>query len=158
MRQIRGFFRSGGAKCTEIWSEKSPNLSHLGPFWPTLNPNLPSLVGGGVVVTAIGSSGSVLLLCVCVSTLNHESLLPLESVPPWLVFNKHLVWAQQHSVHTQEDYFTVFSNKCLCFSWNHHNKHPRGVKSVGFVVVVFVFQCVMCSVCWWYDENCFLVI
>ena len=32
-----------GAKCTEIWSEKSPDLSHFGPIWPTLEPNLPSL-------------------------------------------------------------------------------------------------------------------
>ena len=23
------------AKCTEIWSEKAPDLSHLGPIWPT---------------------------------------------------------------------------------------------------------------------------
>ena len=44
-----------GAKCTEIWSEKAPDyteiwsekapdLSHLAPIWPTLEPNLPSLV------------------------------------------------------------------------------------------------------------------
>ena len=32
-----------GAKCSEIWSEKAPDLSHLGPIWPTLEPNLPSL-------------------------------------------------------------------------------------------------------------------
>ena len=32
-----------GAKCTEIWSEKAPDLSHLGPIWPNLEPNLPSL-------------------------------------------------------------------------------------------------------------------
>ena len=25
-----------GAKCTEIWSEKNPDLSHLGPNWPNL--------------------------------------------------------------------------------------------------------------------------
>ena len=31
------------AKCTEIWSEKVPDLSNLGPIWPTLEPNLPSL-------------------------------------------------------------------------------------------------------------------
>ena len=31
------------AKCTEIWSEKAPDLSHLGPIWPTLEPNLPSV-------------------------------------------------------------------------------------------------------------------
>ena len=31
------------AKCTEIWSEKAPDFSHLGPIWPTLEPNLPSL-------------------------------------------------------------------------------------------------------------------
>ena len=31
------------AKCTEIWSEKAPDLSHLGPIWHTLEPNLPSL-------------------------------------------------------------------------------------------------------------------
>ena len=35
----------GGAKCTEIWSEKAPHLSHLGPIWPTFEPNVPSLVG-----------------------------------------------------------------------------------------------------------------
>ena len=29
-------------KCTEIWSEKAPDLSHLEPIWPTLEPNLPS--------------------------------------------------------------------------------------------------------------------
>ena len=34
---------NGGAKCTEIWSEKVPDLSHLGQIWPTLEPNLPSL-------------------------------------------------------------------------------------------------------------------
>ena len=33
----------GCAKCAEIWSEKAPDLSHLGPIWPTLEPNLPSL-------------------------------------------------------------------------------------------------------------------
>ena len=27
-------------KCSEIWSEKVPDLSHLGPIWPTLCPNL----------------------------------------------------------------------------------------------------------------------
>ena len=32
------------AKCTEIWSEKAPDLSHFGPIWPILEPNLPSLV------------------------------------------------------------------------------------------------------------------
>ena len=32
-----------GAKCTDIWSEKALDLSHLGPIWPTLEPNLPSL-------------------------------------------------------------------------------------------------------------------
>ena len=32
------------AKCTEIWSENTPDLSHLGPIWPTLEPKLPSLV------------------------------------------------------------------------------------------------------------------
>ena len=32
-----------GAKCTEIWSEKAPDLSHFEPIWPTLEPNLPSL-------------------------------------------------------------------------------------------------------------------
>ena len=32
------------AKCTEIWSEKATDLSHLGPIWPTLEPNLPTLV------------------------------------------------------------------------------------------------------------------
>ena len=37
-------FGAKGAKCTEIWSEKAPDLSHLGPIWPTLEPNLPSLV------------------------------------------------------------------------------------------------------------------
>ena len=31
------------AKCTEIWSEKAPDLSHLGLIWPTLEPNLPPL-------------------------------------------------------------------------------------------------------------------
>ena len=31
------------AKCTEIWHEKAPDLSHLGPIWPTLEPNLLSL-------------------------------------------------------------------------------------------------------------------
>ena len=30
------------AKCTEIWSEKVPDLSHLGPIWPILGPNLTS--------------------------------------------------------------------------------------------------------------------
>ena len=39
-----GLFQIRGAKCTEIWSEKAPDLSHLGPIWPTLEPNLPSLV------------------------------------------------------------------------------------------------------------------
>ena len=34
-----------GAKCTEIWSEKAPDWSHLGPIWPTFEPNLnPCLV------------------------------------------------------------------------------------------------------------------
>ena len=28
------------AKCTEIWSEKVPDLSHLGPIWSILGPNL----------------------------------------------------------------------------------------------------------------------
>ena len=37
------FFCCRGAKCTEIWSEKAPDLSHLGPIWPTLEPNLASL-------------------------------------------------------------------------------------------------------------------
>ena len=32
------------AKRTEIWSEKAPDLSHLGAIRPTLEPNLPSLV------------------------------------------------------------------------------------------------------------------
>ena len=31
------------AKCTDIWSEKAPDLTHLEPIWPTLEPNLPSL-------------------------------------------------------------------------------------------------------------------
>ena len=31
------------AKCTEIWSGKTPYLSHLRPIWPTLEPNLHSL-------------------------------------------------------------------------------------------------------------------
>ena len=30
-------------KCTEIWSEKVPVLSHLGPIWHTLGPNMTSL-------------------------------------------------------------------------------------------------------------------
>ena len=39
-----GLFQiSRGAKCTEFWSEKAPVLSHLGPIWTTLEPNLPSL-------------------------------------------------------------------------------------------------------------------
>ena len=41
-----------GAKCTEIWSEKAPDLSHLGPIWPALEPNLPSLVLGACLCTA----------------------------------------------------------------------------------------------------------
>ena len=47
MRQIRDFFRSdfrtfwlGEPKCSEIWSEKVPDLSHLRPNWPNLRPNL----------------------------------------------------------------------------------------------------------------------
>ena len=36
-----------GAKCTEIWSEKATDLSHLGPIWPTFEPNLPYLLGSG---------------------------------------------------------------------------------------------------------------
>ena len=31
--------RRDGAKCTEIWSEKAPDLSHLGPIWPTWSQN-----------------------------------------------------------------------------------------------------------------------
>ena len=34
----------GCAKCTEIWSQKAPDLSHLGAIWTTLKPNLPSLI------------------------------------------------------------------------------------------------------------------
>ena len=30
--------------CTEIWSEKAPDLSHLGPIGPTFEPNLPSTI------------------------------------------------------------------------------------------------------------------
>ena len=28
----------------QIWSENAQDLSHLGPIWPTLEPNLPSLL------------------------------------------------------------------------------------------------------------------
>ena len=48
------------AKCTEIWSEKSPDLSHLGPIWPILGPNLVTRVAtpldkhGYLVVTDVG--------------------------------------------------------------------------------------------------------
>ena len=42
MGQIRDYFRldfstfwRGAPKCTEIWSEKVPDLSHLGQIWPT---------------------------------------------------------------------------------------------------------------------------
>ena len=41
MGQIRDFFRSDFStfwRC--FWSEKVPDLSHLGPFWPILGPNL----------------------------------------------------------------------------------------------------------------------
>ena len=31
-------------KCSEIWSERAPDLSHLGPIWPTLEPKLAPLV------------------------------------------------------------------------------------------------------------------
>ena len=34
------------AKCTEILSEKVPDLSHLRSIWLTLEPNLPSLYPG----------------------------------------------------------------------------------------------------------------
>ena len=44
MGQIRGFFRSDFIAFGAGRSEKAPNLSHLGPIWPTLEPNLPSLV------------------------------------------------------------------------------------------------------------------
>jgi len=46
------------AKCTEIWAEKVPDLSHLGSIWPTLEPNLPSLVSR----PEISSCGFSLLL------------------------------------------------------------------------------------------------
>ena len=39
MVQIQDFFRST-PKRTEIWSEKVLDLSHLGPIWPILGPNL----------------------------------------------------------------------------------------------------------------------
>ena len=39
-----GLFKIYRAKCTEIWSEKVPDLSHLAPIWPSLEPNLPSLL------------------------------------------------------------------------------------------------------------------
>ena len=34
---------SDRAKCTEMWPEKAPDLSHLGSIWPTSKPTLPSL-------------------------------------------------------------------------------------------------------------------
>ena len=37
------------AKCTEICSEKVMDFSNLGSNWPTLEPNLPSLVGKLIV-------------------------------------------------------------------------------------------------------------
>ena len=40
--QIRNFFTSY-SKCTEIWSEIFPDLSHLGPIWSTLKPNWPCM-------------------------------------------------------------------------------------------------------------------
>ena len=39
MGQIRGLFRSDFKSDLK----KAPDLSHLGPIWPTLEPNLPSL-------------------------------------------------------------------------------------------------------------------
>ena len=54
MGQIRAFsdqisvHLTRGAKCTEIWSEEAPDLSHLTPIWPTLETNLPSLIPGGL--------------------------------------------------------------------------------------------------------------
>ena len=47
--QILDFLRSvlvwlGEPECTEIWSGKVTDLSHLGPIWPTLKPNQTSLV------------------------------------------------------------------------------------------------------------------
>ena len=53
MRLIRDFFRSDFSifwlaepKCTEIWSQKVPDLPHLGSIWHTLDPNLKSLGWG----------------------------------------------------------------------------------------------------------------
>ena len=43
MGQIRDFF--GEPKCTERRYEKVPDLSHLAPIWPSLEPNVPSLGG-----------------------------------------------------------------------------------------------------------------
>ena len=41
--QIRfQYILAPGPKCTEIWSEKVPDLSYFGWIWPTLNPNLTS--------------------------------------------------------------------------------------------------------------------
>ena len=55
---IRDFFRSDFStfwpdqpKCTEIWSEKAPGLSHLGPIWPTFEPNLPPLLADNSELT-----------------------------------------------------------------------------------------------------------
>ena len=47
MGQNRDLFRSDfspAQKFTEIWSEKGPALSHFGPIWPTLSPNLTPLM------------------------------------------------------------------------------------------------------------------
>ena len=50
MGHIRDFFSSkfntfwlGKRKCTEMWFEKVQDLSHLGPIWTILDPNLTSL-------------------------------------------------------------------------------------------------------------------
>ena len=50
MGQIQDFFRShfrtfwlGEPKCSEIWSEKLTDLSHLGLIWPTFWPNMATL-------------------------------------------------------------------------------------------------------------------
>ena len=39
-----------GAKCTEIWSEKVPDLSHLVPIRPIFSPNLTLLAARSITV------------------------------------------------------------------------------------------------------------
>ena len=50
-------------KCTEFWSEKVPDLSHLGPMWPTFGSNLTSLERDQKCVLDCVNVRFVLIIC-----------------------------------------------------------------------------------------------